>query len=129
MFERGLVFEGISKVFDIACWKEVGKQTSIMKALEVASYVSRWALIVKAMEVASKVDMQTSTMKVLEVAFQVNMRTSIVKVLKVMLKFKRRGFRQCVYFQVRCKHFKTMAIIAKFSCQNENIFYNYKKKS
>lgn len=36
-FQRGLVFEGISKVFDIACWKLVGKQTSIMKALEVAS--------------------------------------------------------------------------------------------
>jgi hypothetical protein len=50
----------------------------------------------------------------------------IVKVLKVM--FRRCGFRQCVYFQVRCKPFKTMAIIAKVLCQNGNIFYNYQKK-
>ncbi len=82
----------------------------------------------KALEVALKVDMQTSTMKVLEVTFQVNMRTSIVKLLKVMLKVKRHGFGKCVYFQVRCKASKTMAIIGKFSCQNENIFYNYEKK-
>jgi len=56
------------------------------------------------------------------------MRTSIVKVLKVMLKVKRHGFGQCIHFQVRCKALKTMPIIAKFSCQNENIFYNYIKK-